>query len=200
MDDLSSYSHIRVLKATMARSPCRKIPKESMKAPFSHPRLSGPGVRVEGEDVLDEETAGTSATSLSWEGISGQDRTTGQITQTTPPPPPLEAAGPQMKPTPPRFSPSVGQLIDVFGERWRHPLRPGHRVILLQPSVRLQIAVPNTCAHGRPEPRTTNRVCQRIKTDDGLVVAHLIVRQRRPQSSLPGKKGTEGAQGMACYG
>lgn len=71
---LSSYSRIRVLKATTARSPCRKIPKESMKAPFSQPRLL-PGVGVEGADVLGKETTGNSAppgpaTSLSWEGMS----------------------------------------------------------------------------------------------------------------------------------
>lgn len=71
---LSSYSRIRVLKATTARSPCKKIPKESMKAPFSQPRLL-PGVGVEGADVLVKETTGNSAppgpaTSLSWEGMS----------------------------------------------------------------------------------------------------------------------------------
>lgn len=58
----------------MARSPCRKIPKESIKAPFSHPRVFVPGVGVEGADVLEKETAGNSAppgpaTSLNWEGM-----------------------------------------------------------------------------------------------------------------------------------
>lgn len=78
---LSSYSRIRVLKATMARSPCRKIPKESMKAPFSQPRLFVLGVGVEGADVLEKETAGNPAPpgpamSLNWEGMlapMGQD-------------------------------------------------------------------------------------------------------------------------------
>lgn len=70
---LSSYSHIRVLKATMARSPCRKIPKESIKAPFSQPRFVL-GVGVEGADVLEKESADNSAppkpaTSLNWEGM-----------------------------------------------------------------------------------------------------------------------------------
>lgn len=74
--DLWSYSHISVLKATTARSPCRKIPKESIKAPFSQPRLPAPGVGLEGTDVLVKDTAGSpaplwpdSATSLRWEGM-----------------------------------------------------------------------------------------------------------------------------------
>lgn len=48
----------------MARSPCRKIPKESMRAPFSQPRLSVPCVGLEDTDVLlvvVEEPAGISA-------------------------------------------------------------------------------------------------------------------------------------------
>lgn len=71
--DLGSYSHISVLKATMARSPCRKIPNESIRAPFSHPRLSVPGVGLDDTDVLVKDTAGipappgaASATSPSW--------------------------------------------------------------------------------------------------------------------------------------
>lgn len=47
-----SDSHISVLNATMARSPCRKIPKESMRAPFSQPRLSVPCVGLKDTDVL----------------------------------------------------------------------------------------------------------------------------------------------------
>lgn len=68
------YSHISVLKAITARSPCRKIPNEPIKAPFLHPRLSVPDVGVEDSDVLD--TAGTpappgpeSAASPSWDNM-----------------------------------------------------------------------------------------------------------------------------------
>lgn len=41
-----------VLKAITASRPCRKIPKESIRAPFSQPRLSLPGVGLETTDVL----------------------------------------------------------------------------------------------------------------------------------------------------
>lgn len=37
------HSRIRVLKATTPRSPCRKMPNLSMRAPFSQPRSPGPG-------------------------------------------------------------------------------------------------------------------------------------------------------------
>lgn len=65
-----------VLKAITARRPCRKIPKESIKAPFSHPRLLGSGVGVEDTDVLVRDTAGipappgpASATSPCWDSM-----------------------------------------------------------------------------------------------------------------------------------
>lgn len=74
--DFWSYSHISVLKAITARSPCRKIPNESIKAPFSQPRLSVPGVGLEDTDVLVKDTAGStappgpaSATSPSWDSM-----------------------------------------------------------------------------------------------------------------------------------
>lgn len=88
--DLWPYSHISVLKATTARSPCRKIPNESIKAPFSHPRLSVLGVGLDDTDVLVKDTAGSpappgpaSATSPSWDSMltpltasMGQERST----------------------------------------------------------------------------------------------------------------------------
>lgn len=65
-----------VLKAITARRPCRNIPKESIKAPFSHPRLLGSGVGVEDTDVLVRDTAGipappepASATSPCWDSM-----------------------------------------------------------------------------------------------------------------------------------
>lgn len=66
-----------VLKAITARSPCRKIPKESISAPFSQPRVSVPGVGLEDIDVFVMGTAGCPAptgrviaTSLSWDCMS----------------------------------------------------------------------------------------------------------------------------------
>lgn len=53
-----SYSHIRMLKAITARRPCRKIPKESIRAPFLQPRVSVPGDGLEDAEVLVLDTAG----------------------------------------------------------------------------------------------------------------------------------------------
>lgn len=71
-----SYSHIRMLKAIIARSPWRNIPNESIKAPFSQPRLSVPGVGMEDTDVLVKDTAGSpappgpaNATSPGWDSM-----------------------------------------------------------------------------------------------------------------------------------
>lgn len=44
--------NIRMLKAMTAKSPCRKIPKESIRAPFSQPRGSGPGFAVGVTEML----------------------------------------------------------------------------------------------------------------------------------------------------
>lgn len=44
------YLHIRVLKATTPSRPCRKMPKESMKAPFEQPRVGSVGEELEDAD------------------------------------------------------------------------------------------------------------------------------------------------------
>lgn len=92
--DLWPYSHISVLKAITARSPCRKIPKESIRAPFAHPRSLGLGVGVEDTDVLFKETAGipappppgpASATSPCWDSmLTPLTAAMGQKSYTTP--------------------------------------------------------------------------------------------------------------------
>lgn len=141
------YSHISVLKAITARSPCRKIPNESIKAPFSHPLVSAPGVGLADTDVLVKDTAGSpatpgpaKATSPSWDSMltpltaaMGQKSWT-RLTDTA------ESSSFShththtqcVLPSPP---PAVGQLIDVlgwtvFGERWWHPL-PSRRTLIL---------------------------------------------------------------------
>lgn len=76
VSDIWPYSHISVLKAITARSPCRKIPNESIKAPFSHPRVPVAEVGLEDADVLVKDTAGSpappgpaSATSPGWDSM-----------------------------------------------------------------------------------------------------------------------------------
>lgn len=64
-----TYSHIRMLKAIMARSPCRKIPNDSIRAPFSHPRVSGPGFGD--ADVLATDAGPAGAPSPSWGRMLG---------------------------------------------------------------------------------------------------------------------------------
>lgn len=143
--DLGSYSHISVLKATIARSPCRKIPNESIRAPFSHPRLSVPGVGLDDTDVLVKYTAGipappgaASATSPSWGSMLTPLTTSmGHRSWTK-----LNfKVGRGASHTDSRSSPViVGQLIDmlrrtVFRERWWHPLPSKRTLILLQASI-----------------------------------------------------------------
>lgn len=116
-----------------------------MKAPFSQPRLL-PDDGVEGADVLEKETAGSSAppgpaTSLSWEGmLAPLPPTTGQENWTKHE---VAAVRPQMCRVPQFVPVVVGQLIDilkwtVFSKRWWHFLRSRHRLIILQTLLQMQ--------------------------------------------------------------
>lgn len=149
----------------MARSPCRKIPKESMRAPFSQPRLSVPCVGLEDTDVLlvvVEEPAGISAAPPP--PVSATSCNCGSMFT------PLTASmwprgrveerrreGGGEKPQSPERTPTVcmalkssaadvGQLIDTssrsaFAWRWRHPLTSEHTVILLQTPIHTVVEV-----------------------------------------------------------
>lgn len=50
------YLHIRVLKATTASRPCRKMPKVSVKSPLEQPRALG-SVGEELEDAADADAS-----------------------------------------------------------------------------------------------------------------------------------------------